>query len=379
MSDPQAHPVPHVVHVIDELPPDGAQRLIVEVLQNASPRFRYSVLCMVKGGVLEAELAGIGVPVHVLGRKPGIDLGTVPALLGWFREHRPDVVHTHLYNADSYARLAAWLAGVPALFTTRHSTVPWPSASRRWIARSLSRVTNATIACGAEVERMLVTQEGIAPNRVKTVANGINLRRFESADGRRLRAELGVLPGQVLIGVIGRLHPLKGHADLIVALAQLYREGIDFQCVFVGGGDLRDELQQQVDQAGLNGVVRLLGQRSDVADVLAAIDIFAMPSRREGLPMALLESMAMARAVLATAVGSIPEVITDGENGMLVEPSNPSRLAAALSRLLRDAPLREKLGQAARATVEAGYSSTQTARAYESLYEQALSARLPAS
>ena len=226
---------------------------------------------------------------------------------------------------------------------------------------------------------MLVTQEGIAPNRVKTVANGINLRRFESADGTRLRTELGLLPGQVLIGVIGRLHPLKGHADLIVALAGLYRDGLDFQCIFVGGGDLHDELQSQVDQAGLNGVVRLLGQRSDVADVLAAIDIFAMPSRREGLPMALLESMAMARAVLATAVGSIPEVIIDGENGVLVEPSNPSRLAAALGCLVRDAPLREKLGQAARATVEAGYSSTQTARAYEALYEQALSARLPAS
>jgi glycosyltransferase involved in cell wall biosynthesis len=313
--------------------------------------------------------------VHVLGRKPGIDLGTVPALMGWFRQHRPDVVHTHLYNADSYARLAAWLAGVPALFTTRHSTVPWPSAARRWIARSLSRVTNATIACGAEVERMLVTQEGIARERVRTVANGINLRRFESASGTRLRAELGVADTQVLIGVIGRLHPLKGHADLILALTQLYREGLDFQCIFVGGGDLHDALQRDVDEAGLNGVVRLLGQRSDMPDVLAAIDIFAMPSRREGLPMALLESMAMARAVLATAVGSIPEVITDGENGMLVEASNPSRLAEALARLLRDAPLRQRLGAAALATVKARYSSTQTAQAYEALYEQALSVR----
>ncbi|MEQ1807532.1 MAG: glycosyltransferase, partial [Burkholderiaceae bacterium] len=249
----------HVVHVIDELPPDGAQRLIVEVLQNASPRFRFSVLCMVRGGVLEAELRGIGIPVHILGRRPGLDPGAVPALMAWFRQHRPNVVHTHLYNADSYARLAAWLMRVPGLFTTRHSTVPWPSASRRWIARCLSRVTDATIACGSEVERMLISQEGIAPQRVKTVANGVNLRRFEGADAGRVRQELGLAPGQLLIGVIGRLHPLKGHVDLIDALATLRDEGSDFRCIFVGGGELHDELARRLSERGLTGAVRLLG------------------------------------------------------------------------------------------------------------------------
>lgn len=366
---------PHVVHVIDELPPDGAQRLIVEVLHNASPRYRYSLLCMVRGGVLEPEFAAMGVPVHILGRKPGLDPGAIPALLAWFRIHRPDVVHTHLYNADSYARLAAWLARVPAIFTTRHSALPWPSAGRRRIARMLSRVSSATIACGAEVQRMLVEAEGIAPQRVRTVANGINLQRFEAADRARIRRELGLRDEQVLIGVIGRLHPLKGHADLLSVLAPLAAEGLDFQCVFVGGGDLRDELQAQIDAAGLGPRVRLLGQRSDVVDVLAALDIFAMPSRREGLPMALLEAMAMARPVLATAVGSIPEVIQDGENGLIVPPEDPAALEAALRRLLADAGLRSRLGAAARATVQARFSSAQTAAAYERLYDEALGLR----
>lgn len=365
--------IPHVVHVIDEMPAEGAQRLIVEVIRNGSPRFRYSVLCMVREGLLADELRRHGVAVHCLGRRPGVDPGTIPALLAWMRRERPDVIHTHLYNADCYARLAAWMARVPGRFSTRHSSRPWPTPMRRRIARWIGRLSHATVACGADVQRMLVNEDGLDARQVRTISNGIDLGRFDRADRSRLRAELGLASDEVLIGVVGRLIPLKGHQQLIDALAQLHQQGLThWRAVFVGGGDLQESLQTAIGAAGLQGRIHLLGVRSDMADVLAALDIFAMPSHHEGLPMALLEAMAASRAVVASAVGSIPEVIRDRQSGLLVGPKDVPALASALRQLITDATLRDALGGQARQTVLEHYSAQRTARSYEALYDEVL-------
>jgi glycosyltransferase involved in cell wall biosynthesis len=265
---------------------------------------------------------------------------------------------------------------VPARFSTRHSSKPWPSANRRRIARWLSRVSDATIACGADVERMLVTQDGLDPQRVQTVANGIDLGRFAQADRGRLRAELGLAENAVLIGVIGRLIPLKGHAELVEALQQVEATLPGrWQAVFVGGGEREAALRAQIDAAGLAERIHLVGVRTDIADVLAALDVFAMPSHHEGLPMALLEAMASGRAVVASAVGAIPEVIDPGRSGLTVPPRDVPALAAALHRLIADPGLRADLGAAARETVAERFSAAQTAQAYEALYDQALGPR----
>ncbi len=289
------------------------------------------------------------------------------------RRERPDVIHTHLYNADCYARLAAWMARVPGRFSTRHSSRPWPTPMRRRIARWIGRLSHATVACGADVQRMLVNEDGLDARQVRTISNGIDLGRFDRADRSRLRAELGLASDEVLIGVVGRLIPLKGHQQLIDALAQLHQQGLThWRAVFVGGGDLQESLQTAIGAAGLQGRIHLLGVRSDMADVLAALDIFAMPSHHEGLPMALLEAMAASRAVVASAVGSIPEVIRDGQSGLLVGPKDVPALASALRQLITDATLRDALGGQARQTVLEHYSAQRTARSYEALYDEVL-------
>ncbi len=373
MNTPQ---IPHVVHVIDEMPAEGAQRLIVEVVRNGSSRFRYSVLCMVREGLLADELRRSGVAVHCLQRRPGVDPGTIPALLAWMRRERPDVIHTHLYNADCYARLAAWLARVPGRFSTRHSSRPWPTPMRRRIARWIGRLSHTTVACGADVQRMLVTEDGLDATQVRSIANGIDLGRFDRADRGKLRRELGLAEDEVLIGVVGRLIPLKGHQQLIDALAQLQRQGLTrWQAVFVGGGELHETLQGAIATAGLQGRIHLLGVRSDMADVLAALDVYAMPSHHEGLPMALLEAMAASRAVVASAVGSIPEVIRDGVSGLLVPPQDVPALAQALLRPMTDPDLRQSLGREARQTVLDRFSAQRTAQAYEALYDEVLGHR----
>ncbi len=365
----------HVVHVIDEMPPDGAERLVVDILQNRSPEFRYSVVCIVKGGTLVDELHAAGVPVTVLGRRAGIDLGAIMALRRWFIEQRVDVVHTHLFSADVYGRIAARLADVPACFSTRHSTHRWAGMLRQGLARLSNRLSHKIIACGEEVGEFLVNVERADPKRVVVVANGVNLRRFEHVDRSALRRELGLAPDMPLLGVIGRLHPLKGHPDLLDALQLLRSRRRDFVCVLAGEGESRGSIESRIAELGLQGQVRLLGQRKDVITVMAGLDLFVMSSLAEGLPMALLEAMALGIAPVATAVGGVPSLIDDGVNGRLVAAGDPVALSAAIEQLLGDGSLRERLASNAKATVQARFSAAATVRAYERLYLDALAHR----
>ena len=359
---------PLCVHIIDELPPDGAERLIADIMDHRSDRFRYAVLCIVAGGPLVSEIASAGVPVIVLNRKRGLDLRTLPALYRWLRLYRPRVVHTHLFAADSYGRTAAVLAGVPVIVSTRHNIGAWSGLARRTIARFLGLITSRTIACGDEVGRAMIQNERIPASKTVVISNGINLKRFAAVDGAALRRELQVPRGTRIIGVAGRLHAQKGHLDLLEALAGLRKHVSEWLCVIAGSGVLEPEIRSSIQRLGLENHVRLIGQRRDMPNVLASLDLFVMPSRWEGLPMALLEAMALGIPVIATRVGSVPDVIEDESNGLLLPPGAPDELTGALRRLLSDSALAQRLGIAARTTVEQRFNAEQTARSYEALY-----------
>lgn len=360
--------------MIDELPPDGAERLIVDVLQNRSDEYRYSVACLVRGGPLVEEIEAMGVPVHIFGVRPGFDPWAVAKVFRWLRKEQVDIVHTHLFSADSYGRLAAWLAGVPGRFSTRHNTSQWAGSFRPRLARALSRISTAVIACGAEVGQFLKEHEGVPPNKIVVIPNGINLRRFAHIDRQAFRREIGVPEDVPLLGVIGRLHPQKGHEDLLAALSRLREHGTVFRCAIVGSGELYESIAAQIAARDLQSFVTLTGQRSDIANVLGGIDVFVMSSRWEGLPMALLEAMATGKAIVSTSVGGIPSVVTPGHDGLLVPPEKPEELADALLKVVTDAGLRKTLGENAKRTAEAKYSASTVARRYEALYAEALRA-----
>ncbi len=363
---------PHVVHVIDELPPDGAERLLADMLRHRSNRFRFSVLCLMRGGALEQEIREMGVPVTVLGRRGKVDLGFVTRIARWFRQEHVDVVHTHLFTADSFGRVAARLAGVRAVFSTAHNTVVCEGAVRRAVHWALSWVSTRVIACSEEVGRVMREQDHLRSSRLVVIPNGINIDRLAGARGDGVRAEFAVPDDSLLIGVIGRLHPAKGHSDLFAAIAQLRDGGLRPTCLVIGSGNSRSELEEESKRLGLADYVVFTGQRSDVPRLLAGLDILAMPSRWEGLPIALLEAMAMSRPIVATRVSGIPEVLQDEDNGLLVPPADPAALARALRRVLTDPELRERLGRRALETLRERYDVSRTARAYEGLYAAAL-------
>lgn len=363
---------PLVVHIIDRLPPDGAERLLCEVLRYRSDDFDYRVLCLAEGGVFEPVIRAMDVPVTILGKRRGIDLRLAWRLWRWLRAHKPHIVHTHLFTADTWGRLVARLAGVPLVFSTVHSVNSWQGRVHRLVDRTLALVTTRLIACTAQVADKLQNQDGIAATRIVTLANGVDLQRFAEVTPVDIEQELDAAGSGTWLAVLGRLEPVKGQAYLLECLALLRDQGVDFRCVLIGDGPERAALVEQVARQQLAGHVWFAGFRDDVPGWLAAIDVLVMPSRWEGLPMALLEAMALGKPVVAHAVGGIPDVLRDGQEGLLVPPYHPQKMVQALTRLIGDAPLRQQMGARALARVRAYYSAEALARAYEKLYQDAM-------
>jgi glycosyltransferase involved in cell wall biosynthesis len=209
------------------------------------------------------------------------------------------------------------------------------------------------------------------PAKVRVVANGVDVAAIDSArPGPLVRRELGLPESSPVIGLVGRLdHWGKGHKELFEAMAIL-KERHPVHALIVGGGRRIDEIKALAASLGLDGEVHFLGTRRDVPDLLNAMDIFVLPSYSEGVSLALLEAMAAGLPVIATAVGGLPEVVTDGENGLLIPPRDAEALATALARLLEASDFAKKLGQNARKHVREHFSLDRLGREINEIYEE---------
>ena len=365
---------PLIVHMIDELPRDGAEMLLVDLMRLRMPGCRYQIVCLIRGGPLEQDFQRLGIQVKIFGRRHKFDIGLVFRVAAWLRKEKVDVVHTHLFTADTYGRLAARIAGVPAVFSTVHNIVnPWKGSGRKAIDRLFARLSTAVVGCSEEVTQTLASRDKIPVAKLVSIPNGIDLQKFSSFSGAGVREEFGLPVERQLIGVVGRLHEQKAHDDLFRALALLPQvRARQLTCLVIGTGDLLAPLTQLVKELGLEDCVIFTGMRTDVPRLVAALDVFVMSSRWEGLPIALLEAMASAKAVLCTRVGGIPDVVIDGDNGVLVNAGDVAHFAQRLDALLQDADLRQRLGHRARETVIARFDVSRTATAYNRLHRQAL-------
>ncbi|MGH7632266.1 MAG: glycosyltransferase, partial [Gemmatimonadaceae bacterium] len=233
----------------------------------------------------------------------------------------------------------------------------------RWAARRSNALVAVSRATGADLSRTL----GLDANAVTVVPNGIP---FRSGNRALLRRELGVGDDELLIVAIGNLYPVKGHSVLLRALAELPRgaSAESWHLAIAGRGGEESALRALARESGLEQQVHLLGFRSDVPDILAAADVFVMPSLSEGLPLALVEAMAASLPVIASDVGGIPEVAVRDAEALFVAPGDARALAAALARLLRDSALRASLGAAAHGRAVRDFGLDRMGDAYEWLY-----------
>ena len=360
-----------ILYVIDGLKVGGAETLLLDLLDAAAARGDAAHVAYFSPGPLEAAVAARGVPMTRLSRSGLRDPMALRRAVGLIRRWRPDVVHTHLTKSEVVGQIAARLTGTPRILSL-HNTNPWrrnPVLARLW--RTAVGGADACIAVSQTVADWAAANGNYPRGAIEVIDNGVDLGRFDPARTAPLDlSPHGVREGAVTVAIVGRLAPQKDHALFLQAASRLPSEP-DLQCLVVGDGPLGPQIRAEAERLGLlDGRVALTGTISDMPGLLASIDVLVLSSRWEGLPMVLLEAMAMGRAVVATEVGGIPGVVRHGENGWLVPPGDASALAEAIARLARDPALRERMGRAARRTIEARFDGAEMARRLDRIYEE---------
>jgi L-malate glycosyltransferase len=351
-----------------ELVSGGTQRHLLEVLKLIDrTRFTPVVIAAKSGGPLGQAICAAGIELVELGLGPTMVsrdfLRCVRETATVLRDRRVRIVQYFEWRSAMIALAAARRVGGCRIVAARRS-VPKERGAQRVLAELAVRVADRII-----VNAELLRPSGAAGRRTDVIPSGVDTDVFRpSADRDDAKRRLGLAPERPVIGTVGRLEPRKGTATLLAAFAALRGAGRDADLVVVGDGPLRADLERDADRLGIAAEVRFLGDRADVLGVLAALDVFVLPSRTEGMSNALLEAMAAALPVVATAVGGTPEVVSDGASGLLVAPDDPVAMTRAIERVLADVALRASLGAAARQTVEARYGAKSMVRRLEAVY-----------
>jgi sugar transferase (PEP-CTERM/EpsH1 system associated) len=362
----------HVVHVLHTLAVGGTENGVVNLVGSLAAEARHTVVAVTSSGPLAARLPA-GVEVHALGKRPGVDVAVQVRLVALLRRLRPDIVHTRNWGAFD-AVPAARLAGVRVVVHGEHgreaADPEGRDRRRNRLRRLLSPLIAQWVTVSHDLRRWLVHHVGIPGERVVTIHNGVDTGRFAEGDREGAREALGLPAGAPIVGTVGRLDPVKDHLRLIAAFRSVVARRPDALLLIAGDGPLRDDLRGAVEAAGLQGSVRLLGERADVPRVLAALDVFTLPSIAEGISNTILEAMASGLPVVATNVGGNPELVEDGVTGRLVEPRQTEALAAALLGYVNDPVLARLHGKAGRQRCVGEFSLERMAARYLALYRR---------
>ncbi len=341
------------------------------------PGFEYSVVLFNEGRLAD-ELRKLPLSLAVIPEKQHGPFALAAGLARVFRRFRPDVVHTHKYKDSILASIVARCMGGPHVVRIVHG-LPEPFQGLRNVKMSAymiadrfvtRRLVDKVIAVSSEIEQALGRLYD--PDRLVCIHNGIDLEAvrvtIQRADKRR---EWGVDDNAVLIGTVGRLVPVKAHAVLLEAFQILSQSHPNVLLIFVGDGPLRVQLEANANQMGLGRSVIFAGHQAQAYDFINMVDVFVLASLHEGIPMVLLEALALRRPVVASRVGGIPEVLADGYSGVLVRPNNAEELAAAIQSLIENPSKAVDFGASGRRRVEsefsAGLMATRTAELYRTL------------
>jgi glycosyltransferase involved in cell wall biosynthesis len=364
-----------ILHLFVTLPVGGAENLLLSIVRRLEhERFASVVCCIGKRGAMGDRLAGMDIPLVELRLmdKGGMDWRVVPALVDLTRRERIDLVHSHLYHANLYGRLAARKAGVPAVVSI-HNTYGKPKLHRQIVNWYLGRHTAAIIVGSEDIKRDVKRYDHVSASRIEVIPNSVDLSRSASTLSKsEARARLGVAEHDLVVGAIGRLEEQKGHRYLIEALALLRHRGIVARLLLAGEGRERPALEALVASLGLEGQVMLLGTRDDLGDLFRAMDVFVMPSLWEGLSLVMLSAMAAGLPLVATSVGGVSQVLCDDAYGFTVPAGNAAALAAKIAECLSNLPAAMVKAMKGEQHVRANYSDEAMVRRVEAVYEQAL-------
>lgn len=356
-----------IAHLIETDGPGGAERAVAHLATQLQASGHYNLVCLpARGeGWLARELAATDVaiePIHLLGVPTR---QSVRELLAALRRHRAHVAHSHEFTMAVFGAWAARRARIPHVITMHGSRYYAERWRRRFALRTGIALSKQVITVSRRLGDQLSRDLWMRRSHVATIPNGVPrvLPRFPT-----LHHELQLASTDRLLLAVGNLYPVKGHLYLLEALALLIARHPSVHLAIAGRGALEPALRSRASELGIGHRVHLLGLRSDVPDLLGAADVYVQPSLSEGLPLSLLEAMFAGRAIVATAVGDVPDALAGGKAGLLVEPSNAAALAAAITCLLDDPSRARALGVRAARRAAAEYGVSQMVGRYTALY-----------
>lgn len=362
--------------LIDTLRPGGAERMAATVAARLDPARFERFVCVTRthdSSPLEDMLSATGVQLVFLERDSRHALRAWGPLIRLLRDERIDVLHAHMFGSNLWGVLVARLAGVPVVVAHEHSRWLTGGPARKLVDRTvIAPLADVFLTVSEQDRRSMIAAGGIDPDRVRYIPNGIVPLPPAATS---VRNELGIPDRAPVIGTLTVLRRVKALEVLVEATALLRREFADLRTLIAGAGPEYEHLRAAIHRFQLDGIVSLLGPRTDIAALLEAFDVGVLSSDSEGSPLAIMEYAAAGKPAVATRVGGIPELIEHGVHGLLVPPRNPEALADAIASLLRDPGLRAELGANARERQQRDFDIERTVRRLEDLYEQLILAR----
>jgi glycosyltransferase involved in cell wall biosynthesis len=357
-----------VLQLIPTLDRSGAEKQMV-MLAKGLPRDRFhvEVATLTRLGAFESELSAAGIPVTSIGKRFKLDLLALVRLTRFLRARKFDVVHTWIFAANTYGRVAARLAQVPVVIVAEMAVDLWKGRSERFIDQRLSTWCDCLVGNSHAVVDFY-RKLGVPDDRLAMIYSG-SADESHAVDSRAVRTELGLTPEAPLVLFAGRLAEQKRVDDLIKAIDLLQHVEPDLRTVIIGEGPLRDHLEETARAYDLDGRLLFLGYRDDVPRLMAAANVVVLPSAYEGLPNVVLEAMRLCKPVVATAAPGTTEAVVDRETGLLVPVGNVMLLARAIRDVVRDPILAKRLGEAGQARVDTHFRVDTMIAQFIQLYE----------
>lgn len=368
-----------VLHLTTDSRIAGAEKLLIGIGKEFDSKNFETFFCTMKArGVLHERLEKQGNANFSLNCRSGYDLPQAMIRLGKIMQNcKVDILHTHLFHACVLGQFVARFNNRVIPIMTKHysnALYLYGTPLQRLLDRSSSSWARHIIAISSGVRKILIDLDGVRQGKITVIHNGIELPSYPLARENALRArnEFSIKEYEIVVGTLGSLHPRKGYRYLIEAMKLVFESKDNIKLMMVGEGVLRTELKHLSEELGIEDKVIFTGYREDVNNLLSAMDIVVQPSIEEGFGIAILEAMALGKIVIATNVGGIPEIINNGETGMLVPCANAGALAKAISFIIERPDLSKTIAEKGRKSVEENFNIVKMVRGYENLYKDLL-------
>ena len=348
----------------------GTERHVIALASGLRERgYDAGIACLFEEGALGREVRSNGIPLVCLNLPPRWGVGTMVALFRWMRSARVDVLHTYLFGFHLFAGLPARLLRVPVIFSSRREIPTWKKRRHRLTENLGNLLVDRVICCSTAVGEWVLQTEKIRPKKLLTIYNGVDVARWKAGGEKSaLRSSLGIPPNALVIGAVANFSAAKGYPVLLETAQILLKQCPLAYFLFVGAGPLLEEMREKAGWLDGHDHFVFTGARSDIPDLVAAMDVFVSASVMEGFPNALLEAMAMGKTVVATRVGGIPEMVESGQDGILVPPEDAPALAGAVLALLRDPQTASRLGARAAEKIRRDFTVQRMVDQHENLY-----------